>query len=382
MRYYRLYLVFVFSFIVSCDNKQKKEKTIITNYQRLGEAMNGCFKKPTDSLFNIKVKEIFNVDPSSSIKKTLSTGALGMFPEEIVKGYNYVIPIDLEPGIPAQNEWTKLDKSSIDKILESASKTLCNYNHMLFYSDSLSTTWVLENYPSALISIVSDYGYTGNEKWLEFVFRNSSFKSGSDDPQLINLLFDFECKKPVGVGDCGGGQYTMRQDMIDKMIQMNFTSDQIFDITYTIKDSPEKFTGDQDKLYLYFMALSYKFTDQSGLMYFFDGHRKYFKDFKSFNYFEIEGFKHFIENFEMPKKQGYGIGLFEPDPYKGYGVINDPDGFTNLREGKGTTFPIVKKIVKGEKFAIEMNDDDWWLVVLADETRGWIHKSRVKIIPE
>ena len=84
----------------------------------------------------------------------------------------------------------------------------------------------------------------------------------------------------------------------------------------------------------------------------------------------------------MPERmpQGYRLEPFDPDPYDGYGVINDPDGYTNMRKGKGTNHPVIRKILEGEKFAIERKETEWWLVVLFDGTRGWIHKSRVKIV--
>jgi len=65
-----------------------------------------------------------------------------------------------------------------------------------------------------------------------------------------------------------------------------------------------------------------------------------------------------------------------------YGIINDPDGYTNMREGKGTDYAIVKKVFDDEKFTIQRNDGDWSLVRLMDGTSGWIHGSRITIVSE
>ena len=104
--------------------------------------------------------------------------------------------------------------------------------------------------------------------------------------------------------------------------------------------------------------------------------------FQKNNYYGVEGLREYTNESYIPKDKRFGLGSSDPDPYDGYGVINDPDGYTNMREGKGTNHPVVRKILEGEKFAIERKENDWWLVVLADGTRGWIHKSRVNIVTE
>ncbi|QXP58780.1 SH3 domain-containing protein [Olleya sp. HaHaR_3_96] len=70
------------------------------------------------------------------------------------------------------------------------------------------------------------------------------------------------------------------------------------------------------------------------------------------------------------------------DDSEAYGMINDPDGYTNMREGKGTDYAIVKKVFEDEKFIIQRNNGDWSLIRLADGTSGWIHSSRIKIVRE
>jgi len=60
-------------------------------------------------------------------------------------------------------------------------------------------------------------------------------------------------------------------------------------------------------------------------------------------------------------------------------IINDPDGYTNVREGKGAEYPIVGKIVTNEVFMFTPNYyEDWWKVSNKDETVvGYMHKSRI-----
>ncbi|MCD8418568.1 SH3 domain-containing protein [Tenacibaculum finnmarkense genomovar finnmarkense] len=80
----------------------------------------------------------------------------------------------------------------------------------------------------------------------------------------------------------------------------------------------------------------------------------------------------------------YGESSLSPDPFNHWGVINDPDGYTNMRDDKNSKSPIKKRILKDEKFGIESDvknsEEDWWLVRTSEGMRGWVHKSRITII--
>ncbi|VXD13399.1 SH3 domain-containing protein [Marinoscillum sp. 108] len=67
-----------------------------------------------------------------------------------------------------------------------------------------------------------------------------------------------------------------------------------------------------------------------------------------------------------------------------YGVINDPDGYTNVRKGPGTNYEIVAKAQDNEIFYIEDSDSDWFLIYLIENNylEGYIHSSRVRRISE
>ena len=62
--------------------------------------------------------------------------------------------------------------------------------------------------------------------------------------------------------------------------------------------------------------------------------------------------------------------------YKYY--ISDPDGYTNLREGKSTSSKILGTIKSGEKIEVLDTTGDWWQVMTRDNEIGYIHKSRIK----
>ncbi|MDR0863573.1 MAG: SH3 domain-containing protein [Candidatus Symbiothrix sp.] len=61
--------------------------------------------------------------------------------------------------------------------------------------------------------------------------------------------------------------------------------------------------------------------------------------------------------------------------------INDPDGYTNIRAGKGTNFQILDKLYKEETFIIEKNEfSNWWIVKKNNGTIGFVHNSRIQVV--
>ena len=58
--------------------------------------------------------------------------------------------------------------------------------------------------------------------------------------------------------------------------------------------------------------------------------------------------------------------------------ISDPDGYTNVREGKSTSSKILGTVKSGEKIEVLDTTGDWWQVMTRDNEIGYIHKSRIK----
>lgn len=62
------------------------------------------------------------------------------------------------------------------------------------------------------------------------------------------------------------------------------------------------------------------------------------------------------------------------------GVIDDPDGFVNVRADKSTDSAIIAKVKVGEPFTFEREDDaDWCKVTLRSGKTGWMHYSRIRL---
>ncbi|RMG69648.1 MAG: SH3 domain-containing protein [Bacteroidetes bacterium] len=62
------------------------------------------------------------------------------------------------------------------------------------------------------------------------------------------------------------------------------------------------------------------------------------------------------------------------------GVINDPDGYTNMRIGPGSRHAVVQKVLEGETFEILDQSSDWWKIRVKSGKMGFMHKSRIRQI--
>ncbi len=103
-----------------------------------------------------------------------------------------------------------------------------------------------------------------------------------------------------------------------------------------------------------------------------------------------------MNDYSMTKKAINGVGslsgmirkllficVLQLLPIFGYSqslaIINDPDGYTNMRKGPGSSYEIVDQILKNEIFLIEDLIGDWYLMYKVEKgyQEGYIHKSRV-----
>ncbi|GGX35570.1 SH3 domain-containing protein [Aquimarina muelleri] len=363
--------------------KGQEEKTMNTKedkYAMLNEKIAFCYKKPTNEQFRKKILEIFNTDISTKNETEIRLST-DKYPETVLINYNFIIPFNLHPMIPDEESLQKMDKEAIEKAYDYIIKNTCNYNKMIFNNDIHATNWIKKNSLS-LINLAQEYGYTKNKDWLQFAFS----KSKLHEPTVLeSFLFGFRCDSIVkndGGYECKG-QWQLRKDMLDKMIEYRAELSQLSTVANMVSNGkPQMYEEDTEELYAYLMAHCYK-AGQSGIIeYLYDTDPKMIEVFRKKDFYGIEDLEDFTDNFYIPQNKRFGLSSLGPDPYIAYGVINDPDGYTNLRDGKGTSAKVIKKIKEGEKFGIETNTGEWWIVVTEDGTRGRIHSSRITIIKE
>jgi len=62
------------------------------------------------------------------------------------------------------------------------------------------------------------------------------------------------------------------------------------------------------------------------------------------------------------------------------GVIDDPEGYVNLRKEKRADAPVITKVKAGEPFQFKKKEgEDWCEVKLKSGVTGWMHYSRIKL---
>jgi hypothetical protein len=70
----------------------------------------------------------------------------------------------------------------------------------------------------------------------------------------------------------------------------------------------------------------------------------------------------------------HGAGIF-----KLRAVIDDPDGYTNVRSGKSGSSSVVAIVRSGEEFVTFQQAGDWWQVRTSSGVVGYMHATRIKI---
>jgi TPR repeat/Bacterial SH3 domain len=72
------------------------------------------------------------------------------------------------------------------------------------------------------------------------------------------------------------------------------------------------------------------------------------------------------------------LGMADVSEFRG--VIDDPDGYVNLRKEKRADAQVVTKVKAGEPFKFKKKEgEDWCEVKLKSGVSGWMHCSRIKL---
>ena len=61
-------------------------------------------------------------------------------------------------------------------------------------------------------------------------------------------------------------------------------------------------------------------------------------------------------------------------------VIDDPDGYANVRAGPAVTYPVVDRVDEGEVFTTYPQTAPWWQVRTADSRVGFMEGSRIRLV--
>ncbi|WP_344826095.1 SH3 domain-containing protein [Chryseobacterium ginsenosidimutans] len=315
---------------------------------------------PNKDVYRDRIMKVSNIDIYSSKYEDNDfgkyfTNAITLTSERLI------IPLDLE--IPS-------DKNEYDIFI----KHLINYNKMVLYDDVFGVM-DLENDDQNcnLYTYIAGTGYTGNDKFLEMIF-NQILSSKNKNTALENLLVGLTQNSTI----IPHGPF--RYDMLKKVEQLKPDL-----LAYILTDNFEKYKLEPNEKN---KALAYIFNSQINQEYnskgeyisaygvygqaqsYFNEHPEYLTMLKKNNYF---GFQ---------KLKEYGDIIYEPNPEsftdENGSFIQDPDGYTNLREEKNSSSEVLQKIKSGEHIEVLDNSGDWWQVKTKEGKTGYVHKSRVK----
>lgn len=74
--------------------------------------------------------------------------------------------------------------------------------------------------------------------------------------------------------------------------------------------------------------------------------------------------------------------VYSSKPFSVTAVINDPDGYTNLRKAPDGKSAIIGRVDKETSFQTHPQPGDWWQVRVNANTQGYMHKSRILMVRE
>ena len=60
-------------------------------------------------------------------------------------------------------------------------------------------------------------------------------------------------------------------------------------------------------------------------------------------------------------------------------IVDDPDGYSNLRKGKSTSSDILEKVRTGQNVQLIEKSGDWYLVKTKAGNQGYVYKTKIKV---
>jgi hypothetical protein len=81
-----------------------------------------------------------------------------------------------------------------------------------------------------------------------------------------------------------------------------------------------------------------------------------------------------------PAAQVAGAATGAVGPFSARAVVDDPDGFVNVRAGKSSSSRIIAKVRLSEPLRTHPQAGDWWLVRTASGQVGYVHATRIRLV--
>lgn len=242
---------------------------------------------------------------------------------------------------------------------------LYHYNSYIFYKTPVSFVWLQSNSPEVLKDLVVHYGYNKDKKLVESIFKKIDFNSLSNIEELIfkksnskktlkKQIFD-DIEEIVYKGRVEDFSYAKEGNGYIK----------IGDIISKINSSPKEYLEPEETIAFLFER-ELRVGIQGDIESYINKNPKYQSDLEKNNFYDLPTLKDYVKY------------IYQKNEDNNLYIINDPDGFTNLRKDKNTASEVLQKIKSGEQIEVLDSSGDWWLIQTKEGKKGYVHKSKVK----
>lgn len=360
---YKLILIAVFISLTHC--KKVNDENKIFNKNIMTDSISKDWIKPDKITFEKKILNVFGVDINSY---SVSQQKYSDQAPQRNKDIKILIPkfghISESEGHPEVN-LTQRYISWLDP--EEDSISLKNLNKYIFYDDNNAFINLKNKKSGYLYYLLIDFGYTKDEKLVDFVLNEIGTDFTSDEKMFF--------AETVFIGATGVfGKYELRKDLIKKYYE-KFSSSEFMYFSLAEKILNEKedsgyiYEGNRSENAAFLLEYQLEYSEKQlgssvygGVDYVLSKFPEFLTDLRNNNAFNYPLLKYYIENF------------LESESY----FIEDPDGFTNLRSSTSSSSNIIQKIKSGEKIEVQQKNGEWWLVKTKEGNTGYVHKSRLK----
>ncbi|MCL1942121.1 MAG: SH3 domain-containing protein [Candidatus Azobacteroides sp.] len=357
------------------------------------------YKTPDEQLFKERVREYFGVDV---------TRATGNDMPMYIDGYDDPRPVVIDKRfvllfkVPYEQEASLAGIASGREDYFQARATV-DVNRIVFYDDPQAVSDLITlsaDYDGGyLVSLVLYYKYEKNNMLMNRAVRYLSDMS-EDDPDIRHILFYRFADKPE--------KQRFRREFVRKFLSYYKDDKQRFILGdfllyknsagSTMRTIPNDlseypFTPDEKDYYKCLLleeclaAYGNPYSAIGDVRSICCADPEFSQRIAQKHYYELpllialSNRTGLVYPHDYPEPSAIEFGNF-PDELPDntlHGIINDPDGYVNIREGKSISSKVTGKIVDKEEFLYwENKNSDWWKVMTHNLVEGYVHKSRIK----
>ncbi len=405
-------LLFMFACKSNSENDDNSKKTInkedtemaISNSYRIrytsqSDILNAkkfltrkVYEMPNNKVFRSKIIEKFKIDIDTidaKIKDSIIYEEAILDTQVSIDAIMYPVAYRgnkfLTPLVEDMIEDFFSDRTRFENFPQERKEIFYHFNNWIFNDAKASFAYLKSKKPWTFMYMIHDYAYTDNDEYTNFILKNlGEEREAQEDINEMVMGWVAEEKR-----------YGLRKNVVEKIVELQ--PDFVFNIGMIVSDFEEYTVKSKELNQFYsYETKEQKLEDFSYLMNalvdqgmvgildeLYNENPMILGLLKKHDFYGHKSLKEY-------SLKAYGQTPYDeenPKPVYDMAVINDPDGYTNVRDKSGE---VIFKITDGEEFMVskskkeiigEFYKEGWWYVSFKGE-KGWIHKSRVTIIQE